>query len=107
MLARPWRTRISATASTATTTTPSSTLSRSRTSSVAIGASIAVGERVHVAVLDDRLVDDRRQDRRGRLELRNVRGVAGDARGDAEQPADRALDARDRAQEHHQQRGDD
>ena len=41
-----------------------------------------VGERVHVAVLDDGLVDDQREHGRGRLELRDVRGVRADLAGD-------------------------
>ena len=52
-----------------------------------------VGERVHVAVLDDGLVDDQREDGRGRLELRDVRRVRADLPGDLEQAVDRLLDA--------------
>ena len=56
-------------------------------------ASEPVGERVHVAVLHDRLVDDQREHRRGRLELRDVGRVRGDLAGDLEQAVDRLLDA--------------
>ena len=38
----------------------------------------AVGQRVHVAVLDERLLDDLAEHRRGRLQLRDVGGVAAD-----------------------------
>ena len=57
---------------------------------VAHAAPVPVGERVHVAVLDDGLVDDQRQHGRGRLELRDVRRVRGDLAGDLEQAVDRA-----------------
>ena len=56
---------------------------------------VPVGEGVHVAVLDDGLLDDQRQHGRGRLELRDVRGVRGDLAGDLEQVVDRPLDARE------------
>ena len=45
----------------------------------------AVGERVHVAVLHDRLLDDQGEHRRRRLELRDVGGVRGDPGRDLEQ----------------------
>ena len=54
-----------------------------------------VGERVHVAVLDDGLVDDQRQHGRRRLELRNVRRVRADLACDLQQAVDRLLDAAD------------
>ena len=56
-----------------------------------------VGERVHVAVLDHRFVDDQRQHRRRRLELRDVRRVRGDLARDLQQAVDRLLDAPDRS----------
>ena len=75
--------------------------------SVSLTSAEPVGQRVHVAVLDDRLVDDQREHGRGRLELRDVRRVRADLARDLEQAVDRLLDAPDRHHEHAEQDRDD
>src|SRR6185436_12193069 len=121
------RTSISAAASTATTTTASRML---RTTSVEVliartpvrgrrsrrasnGAlscrhpPVAVGQGVHVPVLDDGLLDDEPEDGRRRLERRDVRGVARDLAGDLQQASRRPVDAHDGADEEDEEDGDD
>ena len=84
----------------ATTTTASTTLRSDEQCVWLMPLTEPVGQRVHVAVLDDRLLHDQRQHGRGRLELRDVRRVAGDLARDVEQrrrPTSRCRRRRGRA----------